>query len=312
MKTYAVKIEPLTSFITPWQADTLFGHLCWTVAYADGDEALAEFLKPFKEGEPPFLLSDGFPGEMLPLPLSAGLIEESGVEPVKRFERAKALKQTEYVPLEIFNRILRGQPFDVPAREETAVSATTMHNTINRLTGTTPEEGGLYAHDELFPAEMKQPITFYAKTADGLDINRLRELLQMTAERGYGKRASVGKGAFRVLSVEPFDGFNPPADSNGFVSLSNFVPAASDPTDGYYRTLVKYGKLGAHLARSENPFKTPLLMLRAGSCFRASGCPREFYGGMVGGLSPSHPEVTHYAYAFSVPMKMPPEEKWSG
>jgi len=49
-----------SSYSTPFQADTIFGHLCWSAAYLEGDEALAEFLSRF-ESEPPLLVSDAFP-----------------------------------------------------------------------------------------------------------------------------------------------------------------------------------------------------------------------------------------------------------
>lgn len=71
MKTHRIRLKAHSGSLTPFQADTLFGHLCWTVAYREGDKGLEEFLKPFKEGNPPFLISDGFPGDLLPKPLSA-------------------------------------------------------------------------------------------------------------------------------------------------------------------------------------------------------------------------------------------------
>lgn len=312
MKTHAITIRPLSSFITPWQADTMFGHLCWEVAYSEGEAALKKFLEPFVEGEPPFILSDGFPDNLLPLPLSATIAATGRAEAPTResFDRAKKLKATELVPLESFNRALRLEPFELPERTaEPVVSAEIVHNTINRLTSTTPEDGGVYARSESFAGSGIDAITFYVKVADGSPIDEVRDLFERTARRGYGKRATVGKGTIELVSVNLFDGFSEPEDADGFVSLSNFVPAEADPTTGFYRTMVKYGKLGGALAHSGNPFKKPLLMLKAGSCFLTGSKPRQFYGRIVRGLAPIHPDIVQYGYAFAVGLKMP-ENSW--
>jgi CRISPR-associated protein Csm4 len=55
MKTYILKIKPISPFSTPIQADTLFGHLCWALRYLEGDEKkLLKFLEEF-DSKPPIL-----------------------------------------------------------------------------------------------------------------------------------------------------------------------------------------------------------------------------------------------------------------
>ena len=68
MPIYRILIEPRSLQITPWQADTLFGSLCWAYRHRYGESALQEFLQPFLSGEPSFLLSDGIAEGHLPLP----------------------------------------------------------------------------------------------------------------------------------------------------------------------------------------------------------------------------------------------------
>lgn len=68
--------------------------------------------------------------------------------------------------------------------------------------------------------------------------------------------------------------------------------------------MVKYGKLGGEYTFSRNPFKKPLIMLTAGSVFRVQQSVKPFYGRMIEGIAPSKPEVVHYGYAFSVPIKL--------
>ena len=64
-----LRLQPSSATLSPWQADMLFGHLCWEAYFAGGDKGLDDFLAPFRAGKPPFVLSDGFPGETFPRPL---------------------------------------------------------------------------------------------------------------------------------------------------------------------------------------------------------------------------------------------------
>ena len=93
----------------------------------------------------------------------------------------------------------------------------------------------------------------------------------------------------------------PWARVNGFISLSNWVPTASDPTVGYYQTLIKYGKLGESFAQTDQPFKNPLLMLEAGSVFYSDDPARDWYGHLIPNIAPHHPEIVQYGFAFAVP-----------
>jgi len=112
------------------------------------------------------------------------------------------------------------------------------------------------------------------------------------------------------MSFEPFAGFNAPADPNGFVSLSNFVPAKNDPVHGDWQTIVKYGKMGEEYASEDHVFKKPLLMLEAGSTFYDVPC-REYYGCLVKNLNPAYPQAVQYAFALPVLMALPQNTKQS-
>lgn len=60
MRDLRITFRVATSVGTPFQADTLFGHFCWAIAYTEGEESLKEFLASY-ENSAPFLISDGFP-----------------------------------------------------------------------------------------------------------------------------------------------------------------------------------------------------------------------------------------------------------
>jgi len=177
-----------------------------------------------------------------------------------------------------------------------------LKNQVSRTEATAGTEGGtLYSMDELWWPD----VAIYA-LADEEFVDEARTLFKHLELEGYGKRRSAGYGAIDSLDVEDFAGFDSPEDANGFVSLSSFVPGPDDPVNGFWQISVKYGRLGEEYAYGPNPFKRPLLMLTAGSAFYDSPV-RPFYGTLVEGISPAHPEVVHYGFALPVAMKLPKE-----
>ena len=153
------------------------------------------------------------------------------------------------------------------------------------------------------PTTSDYVVTVYALVhPDWSDLlGRCAAYIQAT---GYGKRKSVGYGAIRELTMEPFEGFGEVDGQNGFVTLSNFVPAAGDPTRGFWSTLVKRGKLAEDYANLVDAFKRPVVMLTAGSCFYDDPV-RPWYGRMVGGVHPDLPQVVQYGFALSVGIQLP-------
>lgn len=325
MKTYRVRLSLDSASLSAWQSDTIFGHLCWTVRYEEGEEALSQLLAPFLAGEPPLVLSNGFPGDLLPRPVLPPELPP-GLETPKRdqvavMRRVRQGKGINHVDLGEFNAICRGERVLLRSKEARVEGHIVLKNLINRLTGTTAgseaEEaagGNLYDLQEMVylkrrgsvGKKMPVPISIYLKVKDDHWEKRAGELFDQMALAGFGAKKSAGYGQFKVESFDPFDGFAAPDGANGFVSLSNFVPGQADPVDGHYETLVKYGKLGEEFASSGaiSPFKFPLLMLAAGATFR-DGNPRDFYGRMVEDVHPQDDRIVQYGYAFAVPIVLP-------
>jgi CRISPR-associated protein Csm4 len=323
MLTYRATLRPRSATLTPWQADTLFGHLCWLILYEEGEAALNEFLDEYRGGEPPLLLSNGFPGDRLPRPMLPGRRLDPALGKggqVKAMREAKAGKSVRWITPEEFLDLRRGEWVSLEPRPSLVDRHTVLKNQINRLTfGTTPvgeeESGGnLYNAEELAFVEVDGlrrvglNVSVYVKARDEAWANKARHWLKRLSRSGYGAKKAVGYGHFEMGDAdwEPFTAFDePPEAANGFISLSNWVPARGDPTDGFYATMVKYGKLGEELARSDNPFKLPLIMLSAGSSFYYGGAPvREWYGRLVAGVAPADKRVVQYGYAFAVPARL--------
>ncbi len=302
MNTFRIKLKPRGCFITPLHADTLFGHLCWIVRWRDGEAALKEFLEAF-EDSPPIVFSDGFPGDLLPAPAHLPTLVRDGFDHGDdEFDLKKKLKSLKWLTLEEFRKVQDGRPIR-PMEEKTGIKPTTsLHSSINRISGTTGDEGSLFELEEYVLEEGLDYYSIYLKIKEEW-IDRVASFFHDLSLIGYGKKKSVGKGAFEVLSLEPFNGFDFNSTPDGFVALSHFVPAEGDPTDGSYKIFVKYGKLGGEFAFSGKPFKRPLMMLKVGSIFRCKE-QRPYYGRMVKGLVPGRPEIVNYGYTFPVPIRM--------
>jgi CRISPR-associated protein Csm4 len=307
MRLFKSTLTLHTASATHWQADTVFGHLCWSLLRRSGETTLAEFLSLYEEKTPPVLLSDGFPGDYLPRPLLpppvAPAAGESKRQRIERLRLAKKLQQVELLTLDEFNRARMGQPVEPSLTQETLKESLHIHamqkNQIDRVTNTAGSEAG-----ELYNiVEYRIPrVTIFWRIAEGY-FDTVSEFLNDLQATGYGKRKSVGYGQVEGFTLKEFNGFTDVPEANGFVTLSRFVPEPDDPTDGYWNATVKYGKLGEELAVSGNPYKRPLVQLVPGSCFR-DATPREWYGRLLGGLS-QLPEVKHYGFAFPVPMFLP-------
>jgi len=302
LKLYKCSFK-LTSFsASVWQADMLFGHLCWFIMRRDGAETLQDLLERYAAGQPPILISDGFPSDYLPRPLLPTSSIETDTHSIKgdRVDRERRTKQASDQPwltLAEFNLLLRGQTIIPTLREQVTTTITTQKNQIDRLTNTAGGRAGqLY---EMIQYAVPAVTTYWRVDDEYLTV--VQEFLQDLSDTGYGKRKSVGYGQIETFDLQEFDGFEMLPDSNGFVTLSRFVPAKHDPTDGFWKIIIKYGKLGEDLATSGNPFKNPLVQIECGSCFRTNDA-REWYGQLLGGVSVQQ-KVVHYAFAFPVSMK---------
>ncbi len=266
MNLYRYRIVPSGGWRTPWQADTLVGRLCGVAAQAWGAVRLQrELLDFFREGMPPFVVSDAFPGDLLPVPIALRLYDWGETE-------RKTIKRARWLSLSDFESVRRGDsvPADALLPENFFVRRDRLQNTISRQTGTTGEKS-LFSATEFFLNRETEVdpdyISLYVRIESGFE-EAFEELLVLLSREGYGADASVGYGAFRLAGgAERLSEWDIFEGANGLISLSTFQPASGDPTEGYWEAFVKYGKLGPEYGL-ENVFKRPLALLRPGACFR--------------------------------------------
>jgi len=112
-------------------------------------------------------------------------------------------------------------------------------------------------------------LSLHVRVADGF-ADRLLALFRELEQTGYGADNSIGKGQFELVSEpQPQPELDSVPNANGVFALSTFQPGPADPTDGYWESFTKYGKLGSDFG-IENVFKRPMIMIRPGACFRAA------------------------------------------
>lgn len=308
MKLYRAVVRPVMSFASPLQSDTFFGAFCWSFRYCYGEEKLEELLKEMESGSPSVIFSNAFPKGTLPLPLgirdSLADFEkiENKVERRKAYQNHKKLKNARFVQREWFDKIMIGDyaGFTKGLMEEEVQEHTIIHNLVSRDAGIvkeTEESGNLYEEDEFF---VEDTCEYDVYILSSLDEAQLKQVIEMMLLLGIGKNKSTGKGAFELKDWQKEEGFIKKPEANAFMALSNFVPSSSDPAQGWYKTLVKYGKLDREYAASDIPFKKPILFLQSGAVFLEDAV-KEFYGRCVKHVSIKDNIVVN-AYTIAVPI----------
>jgi CRISPR-associated protein Csm4 len=321
-------IEPRSPFLTPIQADTLWGTLAWACRWVYGEDALQEFLTLHPDGSPKLLLSDAFPEDLLPRPLQAvtvtdvrqaikdGGIDEISEKYLEALARAKAWLKRPYLEREHVFEILRGsmtQAALISQVQQKGFSVDSIvelsprrHNIIDRMRGGSLRENGLYTHQEMW---LKSVWTIYIHTT--FDEAWLRPLFDYTSESGFGKRASTGMGRFTIKDFReprPHERFPTVDNANGFITLSSsYLISPSEIAErSFYRLHIKRGKLGPAMPTS-NPggfLKHPVAMCIAGSIFESKNPHRRWFGKLIDDIHSEHREIRHYGFAFPVAGKL--------
>lgn len=313
MKLYRFRLVPESPWLTPWQSDTFAGLLCWVCAHTEGDGPLQrDVIEPALARQPPFVLSDAFPNDWLPVPF---LVRLANWPPDQR----KAVKRARWVSQATFERFQQGtMPGAADLLLESGVlEYTQLRNCIGRATNTTAQGGQLFPLEESVLAKESRFLTIYVRVKDEL-VTRFRNWVEGLEKAGFGADRSAGKGQFRLNSaLEPVPNLDSVGGANGSVVLSTFQPAVGDPVDGAWEAFTKYGKLGPDYGL-ENVFKRPLILLRPGACFRASQ-PKDWYGRaipmsellapeVIADLGGRGKNVVHWACGLSVPFICPKED----
>ncbi len=312
MNLYKIIIKPVTSFCSPLQSDTFFASFCWSYLYRYGEKALHEMLHHSKIGNPDIIFSNAFPNGRLPMPIGIDCFKEkkdklsSKQERYEKYINNKKKDHLSTITLDEFNKVINGIEPYYSSSINTELKTMSWRNMVSRATYTVENiegQGSLFEVEETYSIG-NYDIYIYST----LEKSILDCILKDMFQSGIGAQRSVGKGIFEVLGeLEVFDGFEIPEKANGFVALSNFIPKKSDPTEGYYKTLLKYPKVSYISSEEDSPFKKPLIFLEAGSVFYDQPV-KTFYGSCIEkiALKAGHisDEIVIGAYTVAIPCYM--------
>lgn len=329
-RNYTIEIKLTSPVVTRFQSDSLFGHICWAVRFLKWDEPdrLHDFLDCYDNKQsPPLLISNGFPKGYLPKPVippvtqnelddvigRGNRIENSyKIKEIKKIDviskhNFKQLCKDKITPSSLF-KIINENFEEIVKLKDKEQSAIVQHNTINRIKNRV--EKGLYTQEEIFFDENGGEFEIYLKTYY-FTLKELQRIFTYISEGGVGKDKSTGKGSFDFVIKNGFD-LPESEEPNAFMSLSSYIPRKADPKNGFYNTLLKYGKLGGIYSKGasevyKNPFKKPLIMFAAGSTFYDSNINEKTYGSLLKDVH-KNDKIRHYAYAFPVGIRL--EEKY--
>lgn len=293
---YRLTIAPRSPWRTPWQADTITGLLLATAARTLGPDVLrSRLIDPMLAGEPPFVLSDAMPGDLLPFPVYFRLADWSDAPSPKFVKRARWLAS------DAFNlaRAGRRPPVDVLLSDaDVFLDETRRHNTLSRFDDasfSSDEGGGIYQRPETLLLQRKRDektgdllpnpaldgaphLSLYFRLLDRTAGDLLLDLLHQLSLTGFGADTSTGRGQFDLpddpVPASELDA--PPTSANAVLSLSTFHPGPADPTDGCWDAFPKFGKLGPDLGLADVR-KNTLILLRPGACFLTDAA-RPFLG----------------------------------
>jgi CRISPR-associated protein Csm4 len=297
MTHYRITVTPLGPWETALVSGTLWGQLAWAVRYLDGEAAFADWIE--EQIRNPWLLSSGMPAGMLPKPLLAPTSVGKAAASIEDADRQKNYRKAEFIDEKVFLQLRGGMNADAMAnalseRTQVTVSARCLrsaNNRIDRSTGRTPEQGGIFFND-LLVNPPKCRLQLFVRTPAPCR-EKMGNLFDFIGLNGFGANASTGSGHMKFEIEEEKDLFA--GTGNRAVSLSHgtLTPGMNAPR---YRQHTHHGKLGGHFASGHlSPFKYPILMIKPGATFRPSGDGP--FGELLSGVhhDPALARIRHHA-----------------
>ena len=306
MKLWEIRLRIESPFISPWQSDIIFGHLAWAFRDLYGEEALLYWLKKFVEA-PPFVISNGFITGTFPKPLLPPMFKsvKSKNELIREIKIGKRMKNIRLIHSNDFIQVIRGEGVNItkPIDEGVKKSIRT-HNVIDRDTGRSLEENGLYELENSYIPK-DNLLSIFIRVRDKKSLDEFQSLLNLVSLQGYGNKKTAGFGQFAIYEILERGDLDQCMDkADAVVWLSHGIPAPADPVTGWYKLETKYGKLGGNVTSIGNIFKKPLTRIIPGSVFKTPS-PKPYYGLMMKNVYPFNENVLQYGYALAIPIKLP-------
>lgn len=309
MELYRLRIKPLSAFGSSLLGETLFGQFCWTLRDLMGEDFLTEKLKGYLNSSPFIVVSDGFPADMIPLPLFPGTDWSNSDRDLKKLKKLAWIPKKDIKkPLKKW-RNLAAEYAEQKEKDEKVINAIKglqTHNSINRITSTTGDGGfaPFILPLNYYSDEMEFDIYVLFESSENFNKDVILKVFDTMGDNGFGRDATTGLGKFKVISFEP----EKVLDTRGktFMALSGVSLSGLNLKEpSYYKVRTHFGRHGGLLAQSKNPFKSPVITTVAGSVFTPKDPVRHgFIGSGIGNLSRSELSTVHQGYAIVVGLKI--------
>lgn len=283
MNHYRITIQSHGPVGTDLVSGTIWGHLAWAIRYLEGESNFLAWLKG--QHDHPWLVSSWMPLGMLPKPLLTPTFTPprdalpSDFRGYKKIKKMAFISETMFVKLRkqlCDNALTSALMLELEDSQHTVREKKSFlsglpfrqaHNRIDRMTGRTPESGGLFFEDMNWHAE-EADIQIFVCTPEPCQ-QKLQNLFDFIENNGFGANASTGCGAMKFTVQEEKHLFED--GGSRAVSLSHGV-LTDDMESPRYKQHVHFGKLGGHFAvGGHSPFKYPVLMIKPGATFTVAG-----------------------------------------
>lgn len=275
---------------------TLFGQMCWALRELESEAALVTWLS---DEAALWCISDGMPHDLLPRPILAPAPppENMDVGEAKKQKKRKFITRAGFIAA---RKNMTDAALVQHLADDPMIRHRSAHNTIDRRSGSTPDNAGLYFVDEFWTGEEtasrgeSNKRDVYVDAPAGNE-KRIAALLSHLGETGFGRDASLGRGAWRIEKVAVDADLMANAGPRR-MTLSRGAACDSTMNDIRCKLVAHYGKVGAQVAVSTgvSPFKYPLLLTVPGATFTPMADRRA--GQLIKGVHPDRPEIVHNAF----------------
>ena len=152
-----------------------------------------------RAGEPPFVLSDAFPGDLMPIPLALRFQDPpAGVDPAT-IQHAKWLNSAD------FHAACRGRAPSIESFVgDPLVQTASRHNTLSREWDGALEDGGSFSRSGMTLPQGTEKLSLYFRSADKKSTELLLDLLYELSLTGFGADIATGYGQFEIAD-DPVD-----------------------------------------------------------------------------------------------------------
>lgn len=329
-----IYLNPKSPFTKNIRSDTLWGLICWGIRNLFTQQEFNDFLASYSSEMDgmlklssafPFFIIDGqkqlyFPRpQCRPFNWNEYLAGKGKKEKADVFSELKKFKKASLVKEDVFRKIISGELSETEffghpeywnpkkIKGTGLITSDVMHNTINRLSGSTPENGGLYTKETSFANNYG---LFFLIDGDDKFESMVLAAMRFYTHTGLGGDSSIGLNNFEISS-EKYS-FPVVESAECFVTLSLYNPKEDEISwimqnkeYSWYDIEKRKGKMGSQYSRSEDFWKKSILMFKEGSVFKQMN--KTIYGrnAVVKKANAQHDfDVLQYGLAFNLPIKV--------